>query len=236
VSPPEPPLTLIRHRTYRLIASRYPTIGIFDELVSAEDAAAAMEIELLTNGRLRAAGRVPSATLVYGELGSTMINAAFAYTDERGGRFHGPELGCWYAAFTAETAIRETVYHHTRRLALSEAGYRQTIQMRELLTRPAARFHDIRGRGHEHAGLYDRDDYTASQAFGRSLRKAGSKGIVYDSVRHEGGTCLAVFDPWLLPPVIQGDHYQYSWTGTPEPQVVKLSSTAEPASIPVAQG
>jgi hypothetical protein len=33
----------------------------------------------------------------------------------------------------------------------------------------------------------------------------------------------AVFDPWLLPPVVQGDHYQYSWTGAPEPQIVKLA-------------
>jgi RES domain-containing protein len=225
VSLPEPPLAFVHHRTHRLIASRYPTIGVFDELVSAEDAAAAMEIELLTNGRLRAAGRLPPSMLVHGAQGATMINAAFAYTDVRGGRFHGPELGCWYAAFAVQTAIRETVHHHTRRLALSEAGFRQTIQMRELLTTPRARLHDIRGRADELAPIYDRDDYTASQAFGRALRQAGSKGIVYDSVRHEGGTCLAVFDPWLLPPVIQGDQYQYSWTGAPEPQVVKLAGT-----------
>ena len=50
MSLPEPPLAFVHHRTHRLIASRYPTIGVFDELVSAEDAAAAMEIELLTNG------------------------------------------------------------------------------------------------------------------------------------------------------------------------------------------
>lgn len=43
---------------------------------------------------------------------------------------------------------------------------------------PAARFHDIRGRARDMPTLYDREDYTASQAFGRALRQAGSKGIV----------------------------------------------------------
>jgi RES domain-containing protein len=224
VRPVEPSLARLRQRTHRLIASRWPTIGVFDGLVSPEDAEAAMELEMLTNARHRAESRLPKEPLVFGQPGASMINAAFIHTDERGGRFHGPELGAWYCAFSIETAIRETVHHHSRRLACSAAGFYQTIQMRELIARPNAAFHDIRGRKGELATLYDPDDYTASQAFGRSLRAAGSKGIVYDSVRHDGGTCLAVFDPWLIPPVHQGDHYQYVWTGNADPAVLRLTS------------
>jgi RES domain-containing protein len=220
----DPPLTLLRQRTHRLIASRWPTIGVFDDLVSAEDAEAAMELEMLTNGRHRAESRLPKEQLVFGQPGASMINAAFVHTDERGGRFHGPALGAWYCAFSVETAIRETVYHHTRRLLHSAAGLHQTIQMRELVCQPAAAFHDLRGRKAELAAIYDPDDYAVSQTLGGQLRAAGSKGIVYDSVRHDGGTCLAVFDPWLIPPVQQGDHFQYAWTGGREPDVVKLAA------------
>ena len=183
-----------------------------------------MELEMLTNARHRAESRLPKEQLVFGQPGASMINAAFIHTAEHGGRFHGPELGAWYCAFSIETAIRETVYHHSRRLACSAAGYYHTIQMRELIARPRAAFHDIRGRRTELPALYDPNDYTASQAFGRTLRAAGSKGIVYDSVRDDEGICLAVFDPRLIPPVDQGDHYQYVWTGRAEPNVVRLTS------------
>ena len=39
------------------------------------------------------------------------------------------------------------------------------------------------------------DDYTASQLLGGALRAGGSNGVVYDSVRHDGGKCVGVFRP-----------------------------------------
>jgi hypothetical protein len=46
---------------------------------------------------------------------------------------------------------------------------------------------------------------------------------VYASVRRPSGTNLVVYRPSLLPPVIEGDHFDYRWTGDPTPTVLKLT-------------
>jgi hypothetical protein len=46
---------------------------------------------------------------------------------------------------------------------------------------------------------------------------------VYASVRRPSGTNLVVYRPSLLPPVIEGDHFDYRWTGGPTPAVLKLT-------------
>jgi RES domain-containing protein len=159
--------------------------------------------------------------------GATLVMAAFCHPAPGGGRFNTDALGAWYCATEIATAIAETVHHHTRRLAHSAAGFRQTIQMRELLSTPSGAFHDLRGMRATRADLYDPDSYAASQRFGEELRRGGADGIVFESVRRNGGTNLVVFRPSLLPPVLQGDHYDYRWTGSPMPAVVKLTN-AEP--------
>ncbi|MFD1694480.1 RES family NAD+ phosphorylase [Roseibium aestuarii] len=55
--------------------------------------------------------------------------------------------------------------------------------------------HDATGRD----DLLDPDDTSDGQTIGRALREAESNGIVYPSVRHEGGCCIGVFWPDLLP-------------------------------------
>jgi hypothetical protein len=44
----------------------------------------------------------------------------------------------------------------------------------------------------------DPNSYAASQELARELLEAGSAGIVYPSVRHQGGTCIACFRPALV--------------------------------------
>jgi hypothetical protein len=55
--------------------------------------------------------------------------------------------------------------------------------------------HDIRTGSW--ADLLDPDpaNYSRPQAFGAQLREAGSNGLVYPSVRHSGGECIAAFWP-----------------------------------------
>jgi hypothetical protein len=45
------------------------------------------------------------------------------------------------------------------------------------------------------------------------LREAGSNGLVYPSVRHEGGACAAVFWPDVVGIPMQERHLQYEWDG-----------------------
>ena len=76
-------------------------------------------------------------------------------------------------------------------------------------------FNDIRDAHVRYADVYAPDpaDYGTAQRLAKTLRVQHSHGIVYNSVRHEGGECVAVFKPRLLSPVRQGPHFCYVWDG-----------------------
>jgi RES domain-containing protein len=224
------PLRRMRGRTHRLIATRWPTVGVFDTVATPDDAREALVLESWSNDRVTAEldplTRLPDDEWVVGRPGATLVMAAFCYPAPGGGRFNTDRLGAWYAAREIETAIAETVYHHTRRLAFSALGFHATIQMRELRAEVDARFHDVRGQRAARPDLYDPDSYARSQPFGEQLRAAGSNGILFDSVRRTRGRNLVVFRPKLLLPLYEGDRYDYRWTAAAEPAVVRLESAA----------
>jgi RES domain-containing protein len=225
--PDEAPTGRFRARTHRLIASRWPTIGVFDPVTSADDLEAALLLESLTDDRvnetLMRLGQPDRSEWLTGQPGATLVMAAFCHPAPGGGRFNGEALGAWYCATEIKTAIAETVYHHTKRLAHSAGGFRHVIQMRELVSEVDAEVSDIRGVRESHPELYDPESYAASQPFGEARRRAGANGIAYASVRRPSGTNLVVYRPSLLPPVIEGDHFDYRWTGGPRPAVLKLT-------------
>ena len=74
--------------------------------------------------------------------------------------------------------------------------------------------HDLRGLQDAHPLAYDKDNYAAAQNLAKALRQEGSNGVVYDSVRHAGGECAAVFRPPLLSNIRQERHLCYVWNGT----------------------
>ncbi len=218
----------ITQGTRRLIASRWPTIGVFDRVSSPADIEAAYELEMLTNDRLHVPFErlhaLPESEWAVGVPHANIIMAAWLHADEAGGRFTDGTLGAWYCSFDVQTAIVETVYHHTRRLSHSAAGYYQTIQMRELRADVDDDFPDLRGLQDELPALYSPTSYAESQPYGVALRKAGANGICFDSVRRSGGVNLAVFRPRVVHNVMQGDHFQYEWTGIATPVVSQLSN------------
>ena len=122
----------IRRKTHRLIASKYPTVGVFDDLTSDPgDLRVAFALEAMTNDRI-AAQRInllPDEEIISGPVGSgaSIVMAAFLHADQAGGRFTDSRLGGWYAAFELETAIAETLYHNDRRLRLSVDGFPNRI-------------------------------------------------------------------------------------------------------------
>jgi hypothetical protein len=151
---------------------------------------------------------------------ASVIMAAYCHPRPGGGRFSSDDRGAWYAARTIDTALSESIYHRSRELA--EIGVLEArMQMRVYLSDFSTRFHDIRGADTP-AALYDPDDYSASQRFARQLLAAGSHGVVYRSVRHPGGECVACFRPRLVKNVRIGGHYEYHWEGSPRPAVRKL--------------
>ncbi|MEX1363602.1 MAG: RES family NAD+ phosphorylase [Nannocystaceae bacterium] len=205
-------------RTYRIIPSRYPPIALFERIADPEDWEILAEIEGLTNDRLRAeAGdlsRVPRHRCISGPW-SSPIMAAFTHRPERPGRFDSVHFGAYYAAQAIETAIEETSYHQARfRRRTREPA--SSFTMRTYIGRIDALLYDIRG-GWPRA--HDPDSYSASQSLARDLHDQGGDGIVYDSVRHAGGSCFAAFYPDVLSRygdegwAIQGPHFRYHFDG-----------------------
>ena len=220
-----PPEAIIRWKgTARLVPSRFPVVGLFDRVAAAGDLEAIFELEGWTNDRISAElgilQTIPRDEWVVGQPMASVVMAAYCHPRPGGGRFSSDDRGAWYAARTIEAALSESIYHRSRELA--EIGVLEArMQMRLYRSDFSTRFHDIRGADAEVA-LYDPDDYSASQRFARQLLSTGSNGLVYRSVRHPGGECVACFRPRLVKDVRIGGHYEYHWEGSPRPGIRKL--------------
>jgi hypothetical protein len=209
---------------FRVIPSRYPTIHLFERIADPVDWDALYWIESLTNPRLRDEvgdiELVPPEERAFGP-GGSVIMAPFTHLDPAGSRFADGSFGAFYAAAELATSVAETCFHRELFLRATREGPME-IDMRSYLADVASSFHDIRGQRAQMTDIYDADSYVASQAFGRQLKLSGSNGIVYDSVRHPGGQCLAVYRPRLIQNLRQGVHLRYVWDGTRITSVYEL--------------
>ena len=211
---------------FRLVPSRYPSRGILDVVSSGADLPQILELETWSNDRISSElgilHRIPKEEWVAGRPMASVVMAAFCHPRPTGGRFNSPERGAWYAANSLDGAHAEVVYHRTAELA--EIGVFETrVQMRLYQADFHAVFHDVRDNVPENVPYHDPTSYAASQALGRALLTDGSNGVVYRSVRHAGGQCLACFRPALVTNVRAGAHFEYQWPGTRTPQIRLLS-------------
>lgn len=213
---PELPRRRIRWQPcYRIIPSRFPPIDLFERVAAPEDLDVVIALESLTNERLRdEVGEiqlVAPSERVAGP-GAGYVMAAFTHTPPGGGRFSDEKHGAYYAARTLETAIAETSHHRARFMAATKEPPLH-LDMRVLESEIDAKLHDARGMRSQYPAIYDADDYSASQAFARRLRDTGSDGIVYDSVRHPGGRCAAIFRPKRVKHCREVRYLTYVWDG-----------------------
>jgi hypothetical protein len=221
-----PPASLIRLvNTVRLVPSRYPAVGILDQIASPEDLDAIIELETWTNDRisteLGTLHRLPKEEWVIGEPMSSVIMAAFCHPRAEGGRFNGSDRGAWYAGRLMETAHAEVIYHRTQEL--EEVGiFDAYTQVRAYFANFQSRFADIREPRPEFQSLLDPTSYAASQSFARQLLESGANGVVYPSVRDPGGECIACFRPKLVKNVRMGPHFEYKWSGRRAPSIRQL--------------
>ena len=209
---------------FRVISSRFPTIQLFERVAAEADWEALYWLESLTNSRLRdEAGEielVPREDRVFGPSAS-VIMAPFTHINPSGSRFADNTFGALYAAASLATSVAETRYHREQFLHATREGPME-LDMRSYLCDVTATFHDIRGKRGQMPDIYDAGSYAASQPFGRALKRSGSNGIVYDSVRHPGGECLAIYRPRLVQNLRQGMHLRYVWDGERISQVYEL--------------
>jgi len=200
---------------HRLIASRFPTVGLYDQIATPDDLDVVFAIEALTNPRVRQElgqlSLVPPADRVAGP-GATLIMAAFTHLNPLGSPFSDGQWGVFYAADTLDTAVAEVSHHRGAFLARTQEEAID-IDLRWVQADLQAQLHDLRGQGATQQAVYDRDHYGASQDLGRALRAQGSTGIVYDSVRRTPGQCAAVFKPKALKNARAAGHIGLHWDG-----------------------
>jgi hypothetical protein len=232
-----PPVELVRQfDTHRLVLSRHLPQGDSVLVAISDDDAhlqAIFELDNATNDRLLAGKqRLPGIgieELVVAVPHAAVINAAFCHPHPLGSRFNGPGRGAWYAGFSLETSQAEVGFHKTVQLA--EIGrFHDSVSYDDYLADFSAGFHDLRPASARGAGTdrapsskvrawLDADSYVESQALAERLLDAGSLGVIYPSVRHAAGTCVACFRPALVANVRRGKTCRFTWDGDPTPTI-----------------
>jgi len=200
---------------HRIVASRLPTIHLFERVANPADWDALYKLESMTNPRIRnevgELSLVPVIDRVSGP-NASVIMAPFTHLSPQGTRFTDGHFGAYYAAESIDTAIAETRFHRENFLRSTRQPAIE-LEMRCYLADVDCEMHDLRGRRAQLPDIYDPASYAASQKLGRQLRDAGSNGIAFESVRRSGGECVAVFRPRLVQNVRQSVHLRYAWDG-----------------------
>ena len=196
------PSRRVRWQTaHRLIPSRFPPIDLFERVAPPEDWEALIELEGMTNPRLReeagAISLVPVGRRIAGD-GASIVMAPFVHASiHRPTRFSDGTFGVYYAAQKFETALREVAFHmggfhrstNDGPTANDYRGYQGKLD--NIL-------HDLTGGSHGELLGPDLKTYPAAQRFSRMLRESAGNGLLYPSQRHAGGKCVAIFWPDVI--------------------------------------
>lgn len=215
-----PPLSQLRRfDTHRLLPAKY---GVNYESVLTriadddEHLQLIFELDNATNARLEAEENLrPGITqreLVFQVPCYRIVNAAFTHPNPLGARFSTPERGAWYASFEIATAKAEVLFHKSLEFAEIDWQEREEVQYDEYLADFTGTFHDLRSADDSFAPCLDPGSYVASQLLTVDLLAAGSLGVVYPSVRRDGGTCVACFRPSVVANVRKASRYRLVWT------------------------
>jgi hypothetical protein len=148
---------------------------------------------------------------------AAVINAAFCHAHPLGSRFNSPVRGAWYCGFELATSQAEVSFHKSVQLAEIDR-FEDSVTYDDYLADFSASLHDLR-RTRGFRACLDPESYVESQTLAERLLAEDSLGVVYPSVRHRGGTCLACFRPAIVSNVRRGGTYRFTWEGTPNPSV-----------------
>lgn len=212
----------------RLIPQTRHKPPVLRGLVDSEDEAAILaEIEGETSARL-ILEREGSAALDRRELafarrdhdlkiyGQSHVNAAFTYTRPTGNRFNSGDRGAWYCSYHPLTSIAEVAFHRTRELGFIGIFDDEAFYV-ELLADFIGDFPDLADEpAHPALAADPSSGYPEGQALAAALRRQGHRGLLYPSVRQEGGRCFVAFDPGIVQNVRPGASWKLTWSGAPD--------------------
>ncbi len=139
--------------------------------------------------------------------------APFAYLSAS--RFSAGKFGVFYAAHDFETAVAEVAHHMTPSYRDGDATPMITRKQYLDARVVSARIADIRFASVPNLDirLYDTQDWSAGQTFGESIHETHD-GIVADSVRRAGGTCVGAFVPRIISDIRLQRVVEFVWDGT----------------------
>lgn len=194
-----------RPGAHRLIPTAYVTESVLEALsLPAEVISDLTELDAATNERKIAerAGNpaISPGELLYGVPEAHIVNAAFTHPGPFGGRFNDARRGAWYAGAELETSMHEVAFHKRRFLKDGRISERLSFDYADFLADFSGQFHFLSDAERQQCLQPEPVPlcYGLSQALANSLLYSGSSGIVYPSVRHRGGTCIACFRPALV--------------------------------------
>lgn len=199
----------------RIIAAELEPPELLDDVGEGVDVDALLRVAALTSPELlHRAGTValvPLEDRAYGP-GAGWAMTAFTHP-ARPSRFTDGAYGVWYAGFTVRTAVAETAYHTAERMR-RWGEPPQLVRLQVLEADLAGMFRDLRDAPAPlFARVHDPDDYEVAQAVGRELRAQASDGVLYQSVRDQGGQCAAVFRPRVVRNARRVAHVAHAWDG-----------------------
>ena len=213
---------------HRLLNAKFPPIPLFEDVASADDFDKLYALQTLTNPRLQTEmgnlSLLRTKDIPFGINGAHYAVASFTHVNSDGSRFSDGSFGLMYIGDSTSTAIAE-VRHH------------QMIYWNKVIGLNYDRFvfKELFCSFSVNTGLdlccldmldplYAPDNYTSSRTLGEKVREEGKySGIKYNSVRHEGGTCYALFTPKEITNIIQTKHYEMIWDGSKISSVNSIS-------------
>ncbi len=210
--------------THRMIPSKYGANedSVLVRIADDDDHLQSIfDLDHATNDRLLAENDLLPGIgvdeLVFGVPFHRVINAAFTHAHPLGNRFNGPDRGAWYAGFELKTSQAEVAWHKS--LELAEVDWlNESVTYDDYLADFGGEYHDIREDA-DFSDSLNADSYVASQGLADRLLADGSPGVIYPSVRHAGGDCLACFRPAIVSNVRKSARYRLAWLGKPEPEI-----------------
>jgi hypothetical protein len=109
--------------------------------------------------------------------------------------------------------VNEVVWHRTRELGIT-GSFHDSARYVQLLAEFIGIFDDLTDEPEQPALHMDRaGGYPEGQSLAQHLRRAGSSGLIYPSVRApaSGGNCLAYFEPHAIQNVRLGASWDLVW-------------------------
>lgn len=206
-----------QQRAYRLLNSKFPPISLFDDVANADEFQALYELQALTNPRLRnEAGHlnlIPAESIPFGIPGCSYAVAPFTHMNPDGSRFSDGSFGVLYLGDSMDTALTEVQYHQERYWCnVPELSYERFVFRGLACEFDEAGIVDGLPLPRTHA-IYSPDNYGASRQFGLALKKNGTPGLRYHSVRACAATCWALLTPRPVISMVQTAHFEMIWSG-----------------------